>query len=63
LWTEGDLITRINYIHRNPVKHGCTADSLAWQWSSLRDYHRDAGVEAALARFPAPLALPGDEYP
>jgi putative transposase len=63
LWTEGDLWSRINYIHRNPVKHGYVAAPEEWAHSS---WHRftalDPSSEAGLAmqRFPAPRQLPHD---
>ena len=65
LYTEGDLCSRINYIHRNPVKHGYVRDPADWQWSSYRDFATLGNPELAeqLARFPAPMRLPGDVFP
>jgi putative transposase len=63
LWTEGDLCSRINYIHRSPVKHGYVASPEEWPHSS---WHQFAALDpasepaSALARFPAPRHLPHD---
>lgn len=65
LWTEGDLWSRVNYVHRNPVKHGYVSDPAHWQWSSYRqslEWVMDAGAAAAILRFPAPMRLPGDDF-
>ena len=35
---ERDLNTHIDYIHRNPVKHGLTQNPFAWQFSSIHQY-------------------------
>ncbi len=64
LWTEGDLWTRINYVHRNPGKHGCTDDPTTWHWSSLNapELRWDADeTQELIRRFPAPLRLPDDD--
>jgi putative transposase len=37
------LHTIFNYIHYNPVKHGCVSDPMDWPWSSLRIYHEEKG--------------------
>ena len=63
LWTEGDLWSRINYIHRNPVKHGHVAAPEEWPHSSWRQFALLAPESEAargLARFPAPRQLPHD---
>src|SRR5438552_2199413 len=63
LWTEGDLWSRINYIHRSPVKHGYAASPEEWTHSSWRRFRElDPSSEAGLAmhRFPAPRQLPHD---
>lgn len=64
LYTEGDICSRINYIHRNPVKHGYVADPGGWAWSSYRAFIEleDPQLAEQLARFPAPLKLPGDRF-
>jgi putative transposase len=65
LWTEGDLLSRISYVHRNPLKHGYVQDPEEWRWSSLRSYLAWPDWENArsrLERFPAPRKLPGDEF-
>jgi len=33
----------LNYIHSNPVKHGCVSDVYEWTWSSLILYYEDLG--------------------
>ncbi len=62
LRAEGDIYSRINYIHRNPVKHGYVSDPAEWPWSSFQAFFEadDAAVAERLSQFPAPLRLPGD---
>lgn len=64
LWTQGDLWSRINYVHNNPVKHGYVEDARQWSWSSLRelDYWHEPDPVALLSRFPAPRKLPKDDF-
>jgi putative transposase len=65
LWTEGDLASRINYIHNNPVKHGYVERAEDWEWSSYRDYVQACLPDTAddlLTRFPAPRRLPRDDF-
>ncbi|MBI3946433.1 MAG: transposase [Armatimonadetes bacterium] len=64
LFTEGDLYSRIiNYIHRNPVKHGYVSDPGDWAWSSFRAFAAlgNPRIVEGLRRFPAPRRLPGDD--
>ena len=35
----------INYIHFNPIKHGCATDAYEWPWSSLGMYLDSQGRE------------------
>ena len=37
---ESDFHNHIDYIHFNPVKHGCAYRPGDWQWSSFRRYVR-----------------------
>jgi REP-associated tyrosine transposase len=63
LWTEGDFWSRINYIHRNPVRHGYVAAPEDWEHSSWRQFarvDRDSEAGLGLLRFPAPRQLPHD---
>jgi len=62
LRTEGDMYSRINYTHRNPVKHGYVTDPAEWPWSSYRAFLEveDPEVLDRLNRFPSPLRLPND---
>jgi len=65
LWTEGDLWSRINYIHGNPVKHGYVKAAIDYAWSSLPELHaawHDPEILSALTRFPAPMKVPNDDY-
>lgn len=65
LWTEGDVLSRVNYIHRNPVKHSYVAAPADWEWSSHREWQAlacDPVVSRELERFPAPQRLPGDDF-
>ncbi|MCC2670928.1 MAG: hypothetical protein K0Q72_3399, partial [Armatimonadetes bacterium] len=65
LWTEGDLLSRVNYIHANPVKHGYVTDPSEWRWSSLSQW-QDADESSELAtrmlRFPPPRRVPNDDF-
>jgi len=38
LWSHGDIIERIHYIHNNPVKRGLVDRGPQWLWSSAGDY-------------------------
>ena len=64
LWTEGDLWSRINYVHFNPVKHGYVPDPAGWAWSSYRAFLEGLeGDDAARGEcFPAPRRLPHDDF-
>ncbi|HEV7301928.1 MAG TPA: transposase [Tepidisphaeraceae bacterium] len=33
-----ELIEKIAYVHRNPIRRGLTTDSVSWVWSSARAY-------------------------
>ena len=63
LWTEGDFWSRINYVHRNPVRHGYAATPAAWlhsSWSQFASEKPESEAAAGLQRFPAPRQLPHD---
>jgi putative transposase len=64
LWTQGDLWSRINYVHHNPVNHGYVTDPADWPWSSFRDLLDgwDDEERRLSGRFPAPRKIPGDDY-
>jgi hypothetical protein len=65
LWTAGDLLSRINYVHGNPVKHGYVDEAAEWPWSSLGEYlarEEWQQLRPQLERFPAPNKLPGDDF-
>ena len=37
---EGDFSVKLNYIHKNPAKHGITSDWKNYRWSSINpDYN------------------------
>ena len=38
IWSEGKLVEKLRYIHRNPVKHGLVERPEDWAWSSFRHY-------------------------
>ncbi|UCE65712.1 MAG: hypothetical protein JSU85_12745 [Candidatus Zixiibacteriota bacterium] len=38
IWTEKVLMTKINYVHNNPVKSGLLDEAKGWQFSSAADY-------------------------
>ena len=54
VWQEGSqpkliqtnemMISKINYIHQNPVKRGYVDDPIHWRYSSARDYEGTAGL-------------------
>jgi putative transposase len=64
LRTEGDFWNRINYIWRNPVRHGFCQEPEDWPWTNLHPLFRDPSESAlaGLSRFPAPRKLPGDDW-
>jgi putative transposase len=65
LWTDGDVLCRINYIHGNPVKHGHAEKPEEWPWSSVHQYlalDEQEAVRERLSRFPAPGRFPGDDF-
>lgn len=35
----------INYIHGNPIKHGCVMTLGDWPWSSFHDWETDCGID------------------
>jgi putative transposase len=35
---EADLLRHVEYIHYNPVKHGCAMTASEWKYSSFMDY-------------------------
>ena len=65
LWSEGDVWSRINYVHRNPVKHGYVDDALNWRWSSfsiLAEQWSEPAAVDRMSRFSAPRHLPRDDF-
>ncbi|SFV90444.1 Transposase and inactivated derivatives [hydrothermal vent metagenome] len=38
------MISKINYIHQNPVKRGYVDDASHWRYSSARDYEGEEGL-------------------
>jgi putative transposase len=40
---DEDYWTRFNYIHHNPVKHGCVKQMYKWPYSSYAYYQEDKG--------------------
>ena len=62
--SEGDFWFRINYMWRNPIKHGFCASPEEWPWTNLGPLmaEGDKVTRGALERFPAPRKLPGDEW-
>jgi putative transposase len=63
LWTEGDLWSRINYIHRNPVKHGYVMSPEEWlhsSWPLFAEIDPESTEGIGMRRFPAPRQLPHD---
>ena len=45
LHNEAHFYRALNYIHINPVKHGCVEDPYEWPWSSLHSYRDALGRE------------------
>lgn len=43
---EDDLARHIEYVHRNPVKHGLVPRAFDWEYSTFRSYV-DCGAYAA----------------
>ena len=42
---DATMISKINYIHHNPVKRGYVDEAIHWRYSSARNYE---GVNALL---------------
>ncbi len=42
--TDAMMISKINYIHQNPVKRGYVDESSHWRYSSARDYEGMSGL-------------------
>jgi len=42
--TDAMMISKIKYIHRNPVKHGYIDDATHWKYSSAGDYEGNLGL-------------------
>ena len=38
------MISKINYIHQNPVKRGYVDDASHWRYSSARNYAGEKGL-------------------
>jgi putative transposase len=38
VWSEGNRVEKLRYIHNNPVKRGLVANPEEWAWSSSRHY-------------------------
>lgn len=45
--TESDLQAHVDYVHRNPVKHGLVARVREWPYSSFHRYVREGIVSAS----------------
>jgi putative transposase len=63
--SEGDLWTRFNYVHYNPVKHGYAERPDQWRFSSYANYLRTKGEEWLLdcwQRYPVVDFLRGDDF-
>ena len=42
--TDAMMISKINYIHHNPVKRGYVDEAVHWRYSSARDYEGRSGL-------------------
>jgi len=42
---DAHYFASLNYVHANPVKHGCVKRADEWEWSSLRNYLDEHGRE------------------
>jgi putative transposase len=51
---EEDLQRHVDYVHINPVKHGCVNRAADWPWSSI---HRDIRSGALSADWAADVVL------
>ena len=38
VWTEGNRMEKLSYMHRNPVTRGLVVEPEQWRWSSFRGY-------------------------
>ena len=44
LQTDAMMISKIKYVHENPVKRGYVDDEIYWRYSSARDYVGEIGL-------------------
>jgi hypothetical protein len=42
--TDAMMISKIRYIHQNPVKRGYVDEEIHWRYSSARDYVGENGL-------------------
>ena len=42
--TDNMMISKINYIHQNPIKRGYVDEAKHWRYSSARDYENIQGL-------------------
>jgi putative transposase len=60
---ERHYLRALNYIHYNPVKHGCVGDPYKWAWSSVRLYYDTKGRDWLRATWKAyPVGDFGDGW-
>lgn len=48
--TDAMMVSKIQYIHENPVKRGYVDEAVHWRYSSARDYDGEQGL-IAIERF------------
>lgn len=48
IWTDPEVIEKINYIHENPVRRGLAVSPVDYRWSSARAYAGWDDVDLAL---------------
>jgi len=42
--SDAVMISKINYIHQNPIKRGYVDDAIHWRYSSARNYEGENGL-------------------
>ena len=54
IYSDQELLEKLDYIHNNPVARGLVEDPTAWRWSSAR-WYEDGDAESVLPMDPLPL--------
>ena len=48
VYAENEVLEKIAYIHRNPVRRGLVDQPSEWRWSSARSYEKDSSYQGPI---------------